>query len=157
MKVCEKDEIYRTCLEEIKESMQRAKEIHEKMALVCRILKAKLPHYLWVGFYIPKDNYLELGPSEGPPACAQIAYTGVCGKCAKSGETILVPNVLEFPGHITCDPRSKSEIAVPVRNRKGEVIAVLDVDSSEFGDLDEKDKEWLEKIVEILVSPERRR
>ena len=97
---------------------------------------------------------MELGPSEGPPACAQIAYTGVCGKCVLSGKTIIVPNVHEFPGHIVCDPRSKSEIAVPVFNEKDVVIAVLDVDSDEYGSFDEKDKEWLERIAKMLTTSE---
>jgi len=79
-------------------------------------------------------------------------YTGVCGKCAKNGKTIIVPNVHEFPGHIMCDPRSKSEIAVPVFDEKGEVMAVLDVDSDEYDSFDEKDKEWLEKIAKLLTS-----
>ncbi|MEM1551182.1 MAG: GAF domain-containing protein [Candidatus Bathyarchaeia archaeon] len=146
-----KEKTYSECFEAIKKGV-RGKSFEERMALVCSVLKEKIPYYFWVGFYIPKKDWLELGPSKGPPACARIAYTGVCGKCAKSGKTIIVPNVHEFPGHIACDPRSKSEIAVPVFGEKGDVVAVLDVDSQEYGSFDEKDKEWLERIAKLLTS-----
>lgn len=147
-----KDRIYGECFNAIKEEI-KGKTFEERMSLTCSILKAKIPYYFWVGFYIPKEEWLELGPSKGPPACARIAYTGVCGKCVKTGKAIIVPNVHEFPGHIACDPRSKSEIAVPVFDKNGEVVAVLDVDSDEYGSFDEKDREWLEKIAKLLTSP----
>jgi len=147
-----KDKIYSECLKTIKENL-RGKSLTERMAFTCDVLKAKIPYYFWVGFYIPKKEWLELGPSKGPPACSRIAYTGVCGKCAKTGKTLIVPNVHEFPGHIACDPRSKSEIAVPVFNEKGDVVAVLDVDSDEYGSFDETDKGWLEKVAKLLTSP----
>jgi len=147
-----KDKIYSECLKTIKESF-RGKSQNERMAIICTVLKTKIPYYFWVGFYIPKEEWLELGPSRGPPACARIAYTGVCGKCAESGKTIIVPNVHEFPGHIVCDPRAKSEIAVPVFDEKGSVVTVLDVDSEEYSSFDEKDKEWLEKIAKLLTLP----
>ncbi|MBS7615730.1 GAF domain-containing protein [Candidatus Bathyarchaeota archaeon] len=151
MQTSEKEALYKECLKIIKENVA-GKSLKETMTFTCKVLKAKIPYYFWVGFYIPKKEYLELGPSEGPPACAQIAYSGVCGKCAETGKTIIVPNVNEFPGHIACDPRSKSEIAVPVRDKNGHVMAVLDVDSEEYGSFDATDMEWLERIVEILNS-----
>ena len=147
-----KDKIYDRCFNMIMENME-GKSLTERMTLACSVLKAKIPYYFWVGFYIPKEKWLELGPSLGPPACARIAYTGVCGKCAKTGKTIIVPNVHKFPGHIICDPRSKSEIAVPVLDEKDAVVAVLDVDSEEYDSFDEKDREWLEKIAKLLTSP----
>ncbi len=147
----EKDMMYSECFKTIKESL-RGKSLTERMAVICDVLKTKIPYYFWVGFYIPKDEWLELGPAKGPPACVRIAYTGVCGKCAKSGKTIIVPNVHEFSGHIVCDPRSKSEIAVPVFDGKGEVVAVLDVDSEEYGGFDERDRDWLERIAKLLTS-----
>ncbi|MBS7636337.1 GAF domain-containing protein [Candidatus Bathyarchaeota archaeon] len=147
-----KEKVYSEVFNIIKKEV-KGKSFEERMALVCSVLKAKIPYYFWVGFYIPKKDWLELGPSRGPPACAIIAYTGVCGKCAKSGKTIIVSNVHEFPEHITCDPRSKSEIAVPVFNEKGNVVAVLDVDSEKYGSFDEKDREWLERISKLLTSP----
>jgi len=72
-------------------------------------------------------------------------------KCVQTGKTVIVPNVHDFPGHIACDPRSKSEIAVPLFDKDGNVVAVLDVDSDEYGSFDEKDGEWLERIAKILA------
>ena len=151
MKSNKKDRMYSECFKTIKENL-KGKSLTERMAVICDVLKAKIPYYFWVGFYIPKEEWLELGPSEGPPACARITYTGVCGKCARSGKTIIVPNVHEFPGHIVCDPRSRSEIAVPVFDEKGDVVAVLDVDSDEYDSFDETDREWLERIAKLLTS-----
>lgn len=150
MQAHEKERLYRKCLRKLKEEL-KGKPFNERMTLACKVLKAEIPYYFWVGFYIPKGKHLELGPSEGPPACAQIAYTGVCGKCAKDKKTIIVPKVHEFQGHIACDPRSKSEIAVPVLDDEGNVLAVLDVDSEEYGSFDEKDGELLERIAKILA------
>jgi len=81
------------------------------MDFLCSLFKARIPYYFWVGFYFPKDGLLELGPSKGPSACSQIPCTGVCGKVAKTRKPIIVPDVNKFPGHVACDPRSKSEIA----------------------------------------------
>lgn len=149
----DKDTLYIKCLKTIEHEI-KGKPLEERMKIVCKVLKAEIPYYFWVGFYFPREGHLELGPSEGPPACAQIAYTGVCGKCARGGKTIIVPNVHEFPGHIACDPRSKSEIAVPVFDEGGSVVAVLDVDSDEYGSFDERDKEWLERIAKLLTFSE---
>ena len=145
-----KSEIYKECFKEISEKI-RGLKVHGKMELICEVLK-KIPYYFWVGFYFPKGEFLELGPSKGPPACARIAWTGVCGRAAKSRKTIIVPDVGVFPGHISCDPRSKSEIALPVFDSYGNVIAVLDVDSEELGSFDETDREWLEKILRKAFS-----
>jgi len=140
-----KSEIYERCLKEITQKV-KGLNTHERMEIICKILKKEIPYYFWVGFYFPRGEFLELGPSRGPPACARIAATGVCGKAAKEKKAVIVPNVRRFPGHISCDPRSKSEIALPVFNSRGDVIAVLDVDSEELGSFDEIDREWLEKI-----------
>jgi len=141
-----KSEIYEKCFKEIAGKI-RGLDTREKMDLICEILKREIPYYFWVGFYFPRGNFLELGPSRGPPACARIAMTGVCGKAAKEKRAVIVPNVQRFPGHISCDPRSKSEIALPVFNGRGDVIAVLDVDSKELESFDDTDREWLEKII----------
>lgn len=139
-KVCEK------CLREIAERAKN-KVLSERMETICTVLKDNFPYYFWVGFYIPKEDLLELGPSTGPPACAQIPFTGVCGKAAESRRPIVVPDVTRFPGHVTCDPRSRSEIALPVFDRAGVVIAVFDVDSKDLASFDETDQEWLEQIL----------
>jgi GAF domain-containing protein len=141
-----KSELYELCLKETTNAIEN-KTILERMNILCRIFKEKIPYYFWVGFCFPKDAYLELGPSNGPPACSQIPYSGVCGKAAKTGKAVIVPDVNKFPGHVVCDPRSKSEIALPVFNSSRRLIAVFDVDSEQLGSFDETDQKWLQKIL----------
>ena len=106
--------------------------------------------FWWTGFYIVKGGQLVLGPFQGPVACTRIGFgKGVCGTSWERRETIVVPNVHEFPGHIACSSLSQSEIVVPMF-RDNEVYAVLDIDSKELSTFDEVDKEWLERIVELL-------
>ena len=106
--------------------------------------------FWWTGFYIVNGEQLVLGPFQGPIACTRIPYgKGVCGTSWQRQETIVVPDVEEFPGHIACSSLSRSEIVVPIFSNN-EVYAVLDIDSKELATFDETDKEWLEKIVELL-------
>lgn len=106
--------------------------------------------FWWTGFYIVKGEQLVLGPFQGPIACTRIPYgKGVCGTSWQRQETIIVPDVEEFPGHIACSSVSRSEIVVPIFSNDS-VYAVLDIDSKELATFDNIDKEWLEKIVELL-------
>lgn len=106
--------------------------------------------FWWTGFYIVKDEHLVLGPFQGPIACTRIPYgKGVCGTAWQRQETIVVPDVEEFPGHIACSSLSRSEIVVPIF-RDASVYAVLDIDSKELATFDDIDKEWLEKTVKLL-------
>lgn len=106
--------------------------------------------FWWTGFYIVKGGQLVLGPFQGPVACTRIGFgKGVCGTSWSRRETIVVPNVHEFPGHIACSSLSQSEIVVPMF-RDNEVYAVLDIDSKELSTFDETDKNRLEKIVRLL-------
>jgi GAF domain-containing protein len=106
--------------------------------------------FWWTGFYIVKGGQLVLGPFQGPVACTRIGFgKGVCGASWERRETIVVPDVHEFPGHIACSSLSQSEIVVPMF-RDNEVYAVLDIDSKELSTFDETDKDWLEKIVRLL-------
>lgn len=106
--------------------------------------------FWWTGFYIVKGGQLVLGPFQGPVACTRIGFgKGVCGTSWSRRETIVVPNVHEFPGHIACSSLSQSEIVLPMF-RDNEVYAVLDIDSKELSTFDETDKDWLEKIVRLL-------
>jgi len=103
--------------------------------------------WFWVGFYLVKGNELVLGPFQGPVACTRIAKgRGVCGSSWAKQETLIVPDVEKFPGHIACSSLSKSEIVVPVF-RNGNIVAILDVDSEELDKFDTTDKTYLEKIV----------
>ena len=106
--------------------------------------------FWWTGFYIIQDEQLVLGPFQGPVACTRIGFgKGVCGSSWERRETIVVPDVHKFPGHIACSSLSQSEIVVPMFHN-GEIYAVLDIDSKDLATFDEVDKEWLEKIVTLL-------
>jgi len=106
--------------------------------------------WLWVGFYLVKDDELVLGPFQGPVACTRIRKgKGVCGTSWAEARTLIVPDVEKFSGHIACSSLSRSEIVVPIiRNKK--VVAVLDVDSTDYDQFDDVDQQWLEKIVSLL-------
>ena len=122
-----------------------------RMAGVVAVLHGMMPHYFWTGFYRVVGGELVIGPYQGTPGCARIAWgRGVCGSAWRSGETQVIVDVHAFPGHIACDARSESEIVVPVRDRSGAVVAVLDVDSEERAAFDELDREALERLLENL-------
>lgn len=120
------------------------------LANVSALLHSSFPYYFWCGFYIAKDNRLELGPFQGEVACYTIPKgKGVCGKAWEEERTIVVDDVLIFPGHIACSSKSRSEIVVPVF-KGGTIAAVIDVDSTDYGAFDDGDKEGLEKIADIV-------
>lgn len=105
----------------------------------------------WTGFYTVEGDRLELGPFQGPVACYRIKRgRGVCGTAWERDETVIVPDVDQFPGHIACSSLSRSEIVVPVHDSTGEVVAVLDIDSKELSTFDETDKIYLEKLVAAI-------
>lgn len=107
-----------------------------------------LPALNWAGFYLLRDGELVLGPFQGRPACVRIAVgSGVCGTAVATGESQVVADVHAFPGHIACDPRSRSEIVVPIRAASGEVVAVLDLDSDRPGTFDADDRAGLEALI----------
>jgi L-methionine (R)-S-oxide reductase len=111
-----------------------------------------LPDLNWAGFYFLKDDELVLGPFQGKPACVRIKIgQGVCGAGAAKRETVIVPNVHEFPGHIACDSDSNSEIVVPLM-RESRLIGVLDLDSPKASRFDQEDAGGLESLVSILLS-----
>lgn len=120
------------------------------LANASALLYETLDRLNWAGFYLMEDGKLVLGPFQGKTACIVIPLgRGVCGTAAAKNETVVVPNVHEFPGHIACDCASNSEIVVPIR-KDGEVVGVLDIDSPEFERFSEEDKEGLEAFVRIL-------
>ena len=107
--------------------------------------------FFWVGFYLKKENQLVLNAFQGPLACTRIDFDkGVCGHAYTTRETVIVPNVDEFPGHIACASASKSEIVVPIFDQSGEVFGVLDVDSDKLNDFSETDAEGLKRIIKII-------
>ncbi|SFD77501.1 GAF domain-containing protein [Spirosoma endophyticum] len=108
--------------------------------------------FFWIGFYLKKDDQLVLGPFQGPVACTRISFNkGVCGAAYTRRETILVPDVEQFPGHIACSSASKSEVVIPVFDRSGNVAMVLDIDSDQLNDFSEIDQAGLERIARLIT------
>lgn len=120
------------------------------MATMCAVLHHKMPHHFWTGFYfVASGGELHVGPYQGPVACQVLRGHGVCLHCARTREPVIVPDVEQFPGHIACDSRSRSEIALPVIDGD-RVIAVLDVDSDKLAQFDEDDVAPLTRILNLL-------
>jgi L-methionine (R)-S-oxide reductase len=121
------------------------------MATINSILSTRFSQFYWTGFYRVCGGRLIVGPYIGTVGCLQIEFgRGVCGTAAQRRETIIVPDVNRFPGHIACDPSSRSEIVVPVFGGDGQLIAVLDVDSDQPDAFDDVDREGLERIASLF-------
>ncbi len=121
------------------------------MATIIAVLHHKMEYFFWTGFYLLQDGKLQVGSYQGSLACINLAKDkGVCWAAINSKKTIVVDDVETFPSHIACDSRSKSEIVVPLKNKEGEIIGVIDVDSSANNSFDNIDAEWLEKIVGLI-------
>jgi GAF domain-containing protein len=143
-----KEEQYKELIPQIKGLLTGEDDLVANMANVAAALKEQFS-WLWVGFYVVKENELVLGPFQGPVACTRLKKgRGVCGTSWAEAKTLIVPDVEKFPGHIACSSSSKSEIVVPVI-RNIEVVAVLDVDSQHLDQFDETDKQYLEQIVSL--------
>jgi GAF domain-containing protein len=141
-----KEEQYQALLPQIKALIEGEPDLIANLANICAALKEQFG-WLWVGFYMVKNDELVLGPFQGPVACTRIRKgRGVCGTAWQQAQTLIVPDVEKFPGHIACSSLSKSEIVVPVI-KNNEVTAVLDVDSELPDQFDETDKKYLENIV----------
>lgn len=141
-----KEEQYRSLVPQIKALIEGEPDLVANLANVVAALKEQFG-WFWVGFYLAKGDELVLGPFQGPIACTRIRYgKGVCGSSWQQKQTLIVPDVEQFPGHIACSSLSKSEIVVPVI-RDGKVIGVLDVDSDALDEFDTTDQQYLEEIV----------
>ena len=151
-----KEEKYTTLYNQIISLTEGENDIIANMANISAMIHETFGFW-WTGFYRvcndpggPK-GILVLGPFQGPLACSRIPFgRGVCGTAWAKGETIIVPDVEKFPGHIACSSASRSEIVVPVLDRNDNVTAVLDIDSEELDKFDDCDRIWLEKIVSLL-------
>lgn len=144
-----KIEQYESLIPQIKGLLEGESDLIANLANVAAALKEQFG-WLWVGFYIIKNNELVVGPFQGPVACTRIRKgKGVCGTSWAEAKTIIVPDVEKFPGHIACSSLSRSEIVVPVIRNK-EVVGVLDVDSAEADQFDTTDQHYLEEIVNLV-------
>jgi len=157
-----KAEIYQSLIPQIKGLLEGEPDQVANLANVCAALKEQFG-WLWVGFYLVKPNSkssgsaqdeeteLVLGPFQGPVACTRIKKgRGVCGAAWQKAETLIVPDVEKFPGHIACSSLSRSEIVLPLI-KNGEVIGVLDVDATELDQFDETDKKYLTEIISLIA------
>src|SRR5215468_2472237 len=149
-----KSQLYAELVTQLRSLLKDEYDFIANAANFSALLYHALPDVNWAGFYFLHDQQLVLGPFQGKPACVRIPVgKGVCGVAAAQCETIIVPNVHEFPGHIACDPTSNSEIVVPMF--EGErLLGVLDLDSPSLGRFDDQDAEGLNELVTILTAHE---
>ena len=144
-----KTERYTSLLPQIQGLLEGETDLVANLANVAAALKEQFG-WFWVGFYLVKNEELVVGPFQGPVACTRIRKgRGVCGASWEREETIIVPDVEAFPGHIACSSLSRSEIVVPLFH-EGQVVGVLDVDSDRLNEFDEEDQRWLENLATIL-------
>ena len=145
-----KEEKYQLLYKQIQLLVEGETDAVSVMANVSAAIQETM-QFFWTGFYVVHGQELHLGPFQGSVACMHIPFgRGVCGIAWQRAETVIVPDVEQFPGHIACSSLSRSEIVVPVFNAAHAVVAVLDIDSRELNTFDEVDREWLEQIVRIL-------
>lgn len=144
-----KSKKYALLYKQIVAVVEREADTIANMANIAAMIHSTF-NFWWTGFYRVVGKELVLGPFQGPLACSRIAYgRGVCGTAWSTGQTQVVPDVEQFPGHIACSSLSRSEIVVPVR-RGEDIVAVLDIDSEDLATFDNTDREWLEKIAQLL-------
>ncbi len=146
-------EQYEALLPQIKGLLQGEPDVIANLANIAAALKEQF-NWLWIGFYLVKNEELVLGPFQGPVACTRIKKgRGVCGASWEMGKPLIVADVETFPGHIACSSLSRSEIVVPLIHN-GEVVGVLDADSIELNTYDETDLQFLEEIVNLISFPQ---
>lgn len=149
-KAANRKQIYEELPPQVEALVSGETDLVANLANLAAVLKEAFG-FFWVGFYLKKEDQLVLGPFQGPLACTRIDFdSGVCGHAYTTRETVIVPNVDEFPGHIACSSASKSEIVVPMFDDVGEVFAVLDVDSDRLDDFSEIDRAGLERLVKFI-------
>ena len=142
---------YERLYKQISELIVKSNNPLSTMATIVAVLHHKMDHYFWTGFYLLQDEKLQVGPYQGSLACINLAKdTGVCWASINAQKTLIVADVHAFEGHIACDGRSQSEIVVPLHDASGNIVGVLDVDSSELDSFDATDAFWFEKTVKLV-------
>ena len=146
-----KEDRYQRIIKQLEELLLKTDFLYAQMATVNALLYNKMDNFFWVGFYLLVNDELTVGPYQGSLACQVLKKNcGVCWAAIREQKTLIVPDVNQFPEHIACDARSKSEIVVPLRNKQNEIIGCLDVDSDKLTAFDETDAFYLEKIITLL-------
>ncbi|HQU90932.1 MAG TPA: GAF domain-containing protein [Pyrinomonadaceae bacterium] len=149
-KAADRGTVYAELAPQIEALIADEPDLIANLANIAAVLKEAFG-FFWVGFYLKRGDQLVLGPFQGPLACTRIDFgSGVCGHAYTTRETVIVPNVDEFPGHIACSSASRSEIVVPMFDSNGEAFGVLDVDSDKLNDFSETDANGLERIVRMI-------
>lgn len=150
---------YQRIREQLEKLFAETRDPIARMATMASLLHHKMRGFSWTGFYLLRNSAslaepeLLVGPYQGPLACLKLpAHTGVCWAGIDRGEPVVVPDVHAFPGHIACDPRSRSEVVVPVRDAAGGIVGVLDVDSTTPANFDQVDAEELSKLVALIYA-----
>ena len=144
-----KEEQYNAILPQIKALLEGESDLIANLANISAALKEQFG-WLWIGFYLVKNDELVLGPFQGPVACTRIRKgRGVCGTSWAQEKTLIVPDVEKFPGHIACSSLSKSEIVLPLKSGD-KVVGVFDIDSTDLDTFDETDKKYLEQILKLI-------
>ncbi|GAP71001.1 GAF domain-containing protein, putative methionine-R-sulfoxide reductase [Bacteroidales bacterium 6E] len=142
---------YQRIYDQLNLLVKKSNDHQARMATIVAVLHHKIEYFFWTGFYLLKDGELTVNIYQGPVACQILEKNkGVCWAGINRQETVIVEDVHTFPGHIACDSRSQSEIVVPFRNKEGNIIGVLDVDSKDKNSFDNIDAEWLEKILKLV-------
>jgi GAF domain-containing protein len=142
---------YQRIFRQIEELVVATTSPWSRMSTIVALLHHKMPDFFWTGFYYLDNGELVVGPYQGPVACLKLKKnTGVCWAAVNGKRSLIVPDVEKFPGHIACSSLSKSEIVIPVFNKTGKIMAVLDVDSKKLDAFDETDQSELEKIVTLI-------
>jgi len=150
--ITSKHTMYQRICEQLQELLGRETDLIANAANTSAFLFRSIPDVNWLGFYLAKRQELVLGPFQGNPACTRIPFgKGVCGAAALKQETVVVPDVEAFPGHIACDTASRSEIVVPLVNW-GRLLGVLDVDSATLNRFDEDDQDGIESIASVFMA-----
>lgn len=142
---------YSRIYSQLQELVKKSNSTTARMATVVAVLHHKMDTFFWTGFYLLENGEMTVNVYQGPVACQILEKNkGVCWAAFNRGETVIVDDVHEFPGHIACDSRSNSEIVVPFRNNEGKIIGVLDIDSRDKAAFTNTDARWLEKILGLI-------
>ena len=142
---------YSRIYNQLNELVRKSNNRSARMATIVAVLHHKMEYFFWTGFYLLDDGKMTVNIYQGSVACQILEKDkGVCWAAFNQNKTIIVEDVHDFPGHIACDSRSNSEIVIPFKNKTGEIIGVLDIDSSEKSSFSETDAKWLEKILELV-------
>ena len=151
MNTDKKEERYRRVTKQIEELITKTEDPFARMSTIAAVLHHKFEYFFWTGFYRLINDELIVCCYQGSVACLVLEKNkGVCWAAFDKKKTIIVADVHEFPNHIACDSRSKSEIVVPIKDKSGNIVAVLDVDSKELNSFDEVDAKYLEQVVELI-------